>query len=77
MTYTQTRGSSTGRADDHDAVDDVLRLLEPDGSRIADDTRPARTVTVPPALVVRGSTSASVPAALRRPEPIDEEKAHG
>ena len=38
MTYTQTRGSSTGRADDHDAVDDVLRLLEPDGSRIADDT---------------------------------------
>lgn len=46
-------------------------------ARIADDTRPARTVTVPPALVVRGSTSASVPAALRRPEPIDEEKAHG
>lgn len=38
MTYTQTRGSSTGRADDDDAVDDVLRLLEPDGSRIADDT---------------------------------------
>lgn len=38
MTYTQTRGSSTGRADDHDAVDDVLRILEPDGSRIADDT---------------------------------------
>ncbi|WP_295829688.1 pyruvate dehydrogenase (acetyl-transferring) E1 component subunit alpha [uncultured Microbacterium sp.] len=38
MTYTQTRGSSTERADDHDAVDDVLRLLEPDGSRIADDT---------------------------------------
>jgi len=38
MTYTQTRGSSTGRADDHDAVDDVFRLLEPDGSRIADDT---------------------------------------
>ncbi|WP_295845673.1 pyruvate dehydrogenase (acetyl-transferring) E1 component subunit alpha [uncultured Microbacterium sp.] len=38
MTYTQTRVSSTGRADDHDAVDDVLRILEPDGSRIADDT---------------------------------------
>ncbi|OWP20353.1 LacI family transcriptional regulator [Microbacterium sp. AISO3] len=46
-------------------------------ARIADDTRPARTVTVPPALVVRGSTSASVPAALQRPEPIDEERAHG
>lgn len=46
-------------------------------ARIADDTRAARTVTVPPALVVRGSTSASVPAALHRPEPIDEERAHG
>lgn len=38
MTYTQTRVSSSGRPDDHDAVDDVLRILEPDGSRIADDT---------------------------------------
>ncbi len=38
MTYTQTRGSSAGSADDHDAPEDVLRLLEPDGSRIADDT---------------------------------------
>jgi len=38
MTYTQTRGSFPRRADDHDAPDDVLRLLEPDGSRIADDT---------------------------------------
>lgn len=46
-------------------------------ARIADDTRPARTVTVPPALVVRGSTSASIPAALQPPEPIDEERAHG
>lgn len=38
MTYTQTRGSSPGSADGHDALDDVLRLLEPDGSRAADDT---------------------------------------
>ncbi|MDR6692359.1 pyruvate dehydrogenase E1 component alpha subunit [Microbacterium sp. 1154] len=38
MTYTQTRGSSPGSADGHDALDDVLRLLEPDGSRTADDT---------------------------------------
>ncbi|GEB45793.1 pyruvate dehydrogenase E1 component alpha subunit [Microbacterium sp. AG157] len=38
MTYTQTRGTSPGSADEHDGVDDVLRLLEPDGSRIADDT---------------------------------------
>ncbi|KAA9148469.1 LacI family DNA-binding transcriptional regulator [Microbacterium lushaniae] len=46
-------------------------------ARIAEPGRPAHTVTVPPSLVVRGSSSASAPSALRRPELIDEEKAHG
>ncbi|SDQ55016.1 LacI family DNA-binding transcriptional regulator [Microbacterium sp. cf332] len=46
-------------------------------ARIADAARPPQSVTVPPALVVRGSSSASAPSALRRLEPVDEERAHG
>lgn len=40
MTYTQTRGSSTGRRPDDAGpdVDDVARVLEPDGTRVADAT---------------------------------------
>ncbi|QLD11946.1 LacI family DNA-binding transcriptional regulator [Microbacterium oleivorans] len=46
-------------------------------ARIADSARPPQSVTVPPALVVRGSSSASAPSALRRLDPLDEERAHG